>query len=90
MATNLDLDPRLIEEAREAGGYKTKKEAVTAALQEFVRRRKQMKIIDLFGSIDFDPAYDYKAARQLKRSPIAARPARRSMAGRKRGNSRPA
>jgi Arc/MetJ family transcription regulator len=63
MATNLALDDRLIEEAREVGGHKTKKEAVTAALQEYVQRRKQMEIIKLFGTIDYDPAYDYKARR---------------------------
>lgn len=67
MATNLDLDPKLIDEAVKLGGYKTKKEAVTAALEEFVRRRSQSKIIELFGTIDFDPEYDYKAARKLKR-----------------------
>ena len=68
MATNLALDDKLIEEARETGGFKTKKEAVTAALQEFVQRRKQMKIARWFGKIDYDPAYDYKAARRRKRS----------------------
>jgi Arc/MetJ family transcription regulator len=67
MATNLALDDRLIEEARRAGGHKTKKEAVTAALDEYVRRRKQQRILQAFGSFDFDPAYDYKAERQRKR-----------------------
>ena len=67
MATNLALDDRLIEEARRAGGHKTKKEAVTAALDEYVRRRKQQRILQAFGSFDFDPAYDYKAERRRKR-----------------------
>jgi Arc/MetJ family transcription regulator len=67
MATNLALDDRLIEAARRAGGHKTKKEAVTAALDEYVRRRKQQRILQAFGSFDFDPAYDYKAERQRKR-----------------------
>ena len=67
MATNLALDDRLIEEARRAGGHKTKKEAVTAALGEYVRRRKQQKILQAFGSFDFDPAYDYKAERRRTR-----------------------
>jgi len=67
MATNLALDDRLIEEARKVGGHKTKKAAVTAALAEYVQRRKQMEIIKLFGTIDYDPDYDYKARRWRKR-----------------------
>ncbi len=67
MATNLALDDQLIEEARKVGAHKTKKEAVTAALQEYVQRRKQMEIIKLFGTIDYDPKYDYKAERRRKR-----------------------
>jgi len=68
MATNLALDDALIEEARKTGGHKTKKEAVTAALDEYVRRLKQRDIIKLFGTVDFDPNYDYKAARRKKRT----------------------
>jgi len=67
MATNLTLDDRLIEEARKTGGHKTKKEAVTRALEEYVRRHKQLAILDAFGTVDFDPAYDYKAERKRKR-----------------------
>lgn len=68
MATNLALDDRLIEAARRAGGHKTKKEAVSAALSEYVQRRKQQSILKAFGTIDFDPAYNYKAERHRKRS----------------------
>ena len=68
MATNLALDDALIEEARKTGGHKTKKEAVTAALDEYVRRREQREILKHFGTFDFDPNYDYKAARRKKRS----------------------
>ena len=67
MATNLALDDALIEEARRAGKHKTKKEAVTAALGEYIQRRKQMGIFKLAGTIDYDPAYDYKAERRRKR-----------------------
>lgn len=67
MATNLALDDNLIEEARRTGNHKTKKEAVTAALQEYIRRRRQQKIIAAFGTFDFDPQYDYKAARRNRR-----------------------
>lgn len=69
MPTNLAIDDRLIEEARRIGGHKTKKEAVSAALDEYIKRRKQLKIISLFGTIDYDPSYDYKVARwRRKRS----------------------
>ena len=67
MATNLALDDNLIEQARAAGGHKTKREAVTAALAEYVQRRQQQKVIKLFGTIDYDPHYDYKALRRRKR-----------------------
>jgi hypothetical protein len=69
MATNLALDDKLIVEAQRVGKHKTKKEAVTAALSEYVRRRKQLDIMKLFGTIDYDPSYDYKAERRRKRNP---------------------
>ena len=61
--TNLDIDDRLIEEAVRVGGHRTKKAAVTDALEEYVRRHKQREIISLFGTIDYDPDYDYKKQR---------------------------
>jgi Arc/MetJ family transcription regulator len=67
MPTNLALDDNLIEEARSIGGHKTKKEAVTVALQEYIARRKQLGILELFGTIDYDPEYDYKAERKRPR-----------------------
>ncbi len=67
MATNLALDDRLVEEARRVGRHKTKREAVSAALAEYVKRRKQLRILDIFGTVDFDPKYDYKAERRRKR-----------------------
>jgi hypothetical protein len=70
MATNLAIDDKLIDEARRVGNYRTKKEAVTAALDEFIRRRKQLEILDHFGTIDFDPEYDYRKIRQLDRIEI--------------------
>jgi hypothetical protein len=68
MPTNLAIDDRLIQEAQKLGGHRTKKEAVTAALDEYIQRRKQQEIISLFGTIDYDPTYDYKRARRLKRN----------------------
>jgi Arc/MetJ family transcription regulator len=67
VATNLAIDDKLIDEARRVGNFRTKKEAVTAALDEFIRRRKQLEILSHFGTIDFDPEYDYRKMRQLDR-----------------------
>jgi Arc/MetJ family transcription regulator len=67
MPTNLALDDKLIEEAQRVGKHKTKREAVTAALAEYVKRRRQLCILDAFGTFDFDPAYDYKAERRRRR-----------------------
>jgi Arc/MetJ family transcription regulator len=67
MPTNLAIDDRLIEEARRIGHHRTKKEAVTAALDEYIRRRKQMQILDLFDTVDYQQDYDYKANRRRDR-----------------------
>ena len=63
MATNLAIDIRLLEEARELAQLRTKKDTVNLALKEFVNRRKQLEITKLFGKMDPDPEYDYKKAR---------------------------
>jgi len=68
MPTNLAIDDKLIEEAQKLGNHKTKKDTVNAALDEYIRRRKQAEIIDLFGTVDFDPSHNYKAERLKKRS----------------------
>lgn len=67
MATNLALDDKLIEEARRIGGHVTKKEAVTAALDEYVRRRKQAEIVRLFGTVEYTRGYDHKGNRRRDR-----------------------
>ena len=59
-------DPKLLEEALAIWGLKTKKATVNKALEEFIQRRKQKDILELFGSIVYDPAYDYKAHRDRK------------------------
>jgi Arc/MetJ family transcription regulator len=63
MATNLSIDPELIEHALRVSGEKTKKAAVSKALEEFIARREQKKLLELFGALEWDPAYDYKAER---------------------------
>ncbi len=68
MPTNLAIDDRLIEEAQKLGKHRTKKDAVTAALDEYIRRRKQQGVLPLFGTIDYDDRYDYKRERSRKRA----------------------
>ena len=63
MATNLSIDPELIERAREVSGERTKKAAVTKALREFIARHEQEDMVKLFGKLDWDADYDYKAER---------------------------
>jgi len=63
MATNLSLDPALINEALKVSGERTKKAAVTRALQEFIARRKQKHLLDLMGKLEWDNSYDYKSER---------------------------
>jgi Arc/MetJ family transcription regulator len=67
MATNLALDDRLIQQAQKLGGHRTKKDAVTAALDEYIRHRQQQKMLALFGKIEYEPGYDYKRLRRSKR-----------------------
>lgn len=66
MPTNLAIDDKLINEALILGKHTTKKAAVTAALEEYVLRRKQSQIHELFGKIEYDPEFDYKKQRQVK------------------------
>ena len=68
MPTNPYIDDRLIEEARKLGHHRTKKDTVTAALDEYIQRRKQQGILSLFGTIEYDQAYDYKRERREKRA----------------------
>ncbi len=66
MATNLALDPDLIERAVKVSGEKTKKAAVTRALEEFITRRSQRRLIDLMGKLEWDESFDYKAERSRR------------------------
>ena len=63
MPTNLQIDDRLLAEAKQVGGFRTKKETVNHALSEFVRRRQQKNIASLFGTIDFAPDFNHKKLR---------------------------
>lgn len=66
MATNLSLDPELIELARKLSGERTKRAAVTRALEEFVARRRQKELLRLFGKLSWDHSFDYKAERSRR------------------------
>ncbi|HEB30006.1 MAG TPA: type II toxin-antitoxin system VapB family antitoxin [Spirochaetes bacterium] len=66
MATNLAIDQKLLIEAQKIGNKKTKKETVNEALKEYIQRRKQIEITELFGQITYDKDYSYKSLRQRK------------------------
>ena len=66
MSTNLALDDQLIESAKSLGQHRSKKEAVTVALEEYVQRLKQRMVFEAFGKINYDKAYSYKRQRKVK------------------------
>ncbi len=66
MPSNIDFDPELLAQVQELGGFRYKKDALNAALEEFINRRKQKEVIQLFGKVEYDPEYDYKKQRKRK------------------------
>ena len=64
MPTNLAIDDDLIDEARRLGGHRTKKDTVNEALREYIQRRRQWEVVELFGTIDYEEDYDYKIQRE--------------------------
>jgi hypothetical protein len=66
MATNLSIDPKLIDMALEVSGKTTKKAAVTLALEEFIARRRQKRRLELMGKLEWDPSFDLKAERSRR------------------------
>jgi Arc/MetJ family transcription regulator len=64
MATNLSIDAELVEWALKVSGERTKKAAVTKALQEFIARRRQKRLLDLMGKLEWDSSYDHRADRR--------------------------
>jgi Arc/MetJ family transcription regulator len=69
MATNLHIDEKLLAQALKAGGHKTKRETVDEALREYLRHREQMRVIELFGTVNGDDDHDYKAQRRRDSGP---------------------
>lgn len=66
MATNLAIDPKLLDEALAVSGERTKKAAVTKALEEFIARRQQKRLLELVGKLEWSSDYDYKAERSRR------------------------
>ncbi len=66
MATNLAIDDELLEQAKRIGGFRTKRETVTVALQEMIRRREQRKVLDFAGTVDFREDWDHKRDRRAR------------------------
>lgn len=64
--TNLEIDDRLLAKAQKAGGHKTKKATVNEALAEYIRHREQREVANLFGTVVFEPAFDYKTERNKR------------------------
>ena len=64
MATNLQIDEKLLKKALRVGGKKTKRETVNEALFEFIQRREQLKVLDLFGNVEYDSSFNYKKQRK--------------------------
>jgi hypothetical protein len=67
MATNLAIDPDLLDRAVRVSGERTKKAVVTKALQEFIARREQRKVADLLGKLEWDKSFDYKVERSRRK-----------------------
>ncbi len=66
MATNLAIDDQLLDEALKVGGHRTKKATVTEALEEYIRRRRQVRVVELFGTIDFEKLQGSKSQRRRR------------------------
>ena len=66
MATNLAIDPQLLDRALEVSGEPTKKAAVTKALEEFIARRQQRRVLELMGKLEWDNTFNYKSERARK------------------------
>jgi Arc/MetJ family transcription regulator len=66
MPTNLAIDDRLLDQALNVGGYRTKRETVNEALREFIQRRKRLELLKLVGKVEYDPRYDYKQERRSR------------------------
>jgi hypothetical protein len=74
MATNLNINKSLLEAALRVSGMKTKRATISAALAELIQRRKQCRVLEVFGQLDYDPDYDYKSGRGLSQGIASEEP----------------
>ncbi|MBD2088839.1 type II toxin-antitoxin system VapB family antitoxin [Microcoleus sp. FACHB-1515] len=63
MATSLNISDDLLQEALALDEQTTLDALVETALREYIQRRKRLKVLTLFGTIDYDSDYDYKQQR---------------------------
>jgi Arc/MetJ family transcription regulator len=66
MPTNLAIDDGLLDKAVRIGGHRTKRATVNEALAEYIQRRRRLRALKAFGTIDFDPSHDPKRARRKR------------------------
>lgn len=66
MQTSIQIDEKLIEEALALSNHSTANFVIEDALREYIKRRKQLKVLELFGTIDYEEDYDYKQQRQTR------------------------
>ena len=66
MATNVAIDDRQLTKALHVGGFGTKRETVNEALRQFIQRRERVDLIGLFGTVNYDPKYDYRKDRRRR------------------------
>ncbi len=66
MTVPMEIDGSLLKEACQIGDHRTRQEVIDTALREYIKSRGQMQITELFGTVDYDPDYDYKAERRRK------------------------
>ena len=67
MVTNLNINTALLQEAIALDADATSEIVVEKALRAYIQYRKQLQVLDLFGTIDYDETYSYKQQRQTAR-----------------------
>jgi Arc/MetJ family transcription regulator len=58
MRTNIEIDDRVLHEAQELIGARTKRDAVDVALRELVTRHRRIGVLDLRGRVRWESNLD--------------------------------